>query len=110
MIIFLKYAKKSRYQEIYNPDIYSINGSNLWLRTNYLDIQPTKYIKISERLKKRRNLKQEEIDGSDRKIRIRLIVKCSICKQTGHKKSNCKMTQNTQENQLTQTSQQTQTR
>lgn len=102
----LEIYKKSRYQEIYNPDMYSINGSNLWLRTKYLDIQPTKYIKNSKRPKKR-NLKQEETDESDHKIRIGSIIKYSRCKQTGHKKSNYKMTPNTQENQLTQASQQT---
>ncbi|XP_058768325.1 uncharacterized protein LOC131642054 [Vicia villosa] len=49
------------------------------------------------RPKKRRNLEQGEIDGSDKKMRrIGLEIRCSRCKQSGHNKTTCKITQSTQ--------------
>lgn len=38
--------KKSINQAVYNPVMYPINGSNLWVRKKYLDVQPQKYRKL----------------------------------------------------------------
>ncbi|XP_058726989.1 uncharacterized protein LOC131598396 [Vicia villosa] len=44
------------------------------------------------RPKKRRNLEQGELDGTDRKMRrTGFIVKCSRCKKQGHNKLTCKV-------------------
>lgn len=101
-----EYYKKLRYISVYNHVIYLVNGSNLWVRTLYLDVQQPKYGKIPRRPNKIRNLEQGKIDGSDRKMRRTcLIVKCSRCKQTSHNKCTCKMTQPTQPSQANQQTQ-----
>ncbi|CAI8585004.1 unnamed protein product [Vicia faba] len=44
------------------------------------------------RPKKKRNLEQGEIDGTDRKLRrTGFIVKCSLCNKIGHNKKTCKV-------------------
>lgn len=84
--------KKSKYQVVYNPVIYFVNDSNLWVKTEYLVVHPPKFRKMSGKLKKKMNLTQGEIDGYDRKMRrIEFILKCSRCKQISHIKSICKM-------------------
>ncbi|XP_058749184.1 uncharacterized protein LOC131622171 [Vicia villosa] len=75
------YYKKSRYMSVYKHVIYPINGSNLWVRTQYPYVKPPKYKKMLGRPKKKRNIKQRDIDGIGRKIRrTGLIAKCSRCK------------------------------
>ncbi|XP_058758429.1 uncharacterized protein LOC131631679 [Vicia villosa] len=98
-----EYYKKSRYIAVYKPVIYPVNGSNLWEKTQYPDVHPPKYRKMPGRPKKKRNLEQGEIDGSDRKLRrTGLIVKCSRCKKSGHNKATCKVTGPTQTTESTQ--------
>ncbi|XP_058779988.1 uncharacterized protein LOC131653730 [Vicia villosa] len=94
------YYRKSRYVEVYKPVIFPVNGSNLWVRTEYPDVLPPKYRKMLGRPKKRRNLEQGEIDGSDRKMRrTGFIVSCSRCKKPGHNKLTCKVPSTTQASQ-----------
>src|SRR4051812_13704299 len=50
------FYKKSRYQVVYQPIIYSINGINLWIKIEYPNMQPPKFRKMTGRPKKRRNL------------------------------------------------------
>lgn len=70
------------------------------VRTEYPDVQPPKYRKMLGRPKKRRNLEQRDIDGSDYKMRITsFIVKCSRCKKSSHNKPTYKMTSATQPSQ-----------
>ncbi|CAK8537837.1 unnamed protein product [Lathyrus sativus] len=84
--------------EVYKHVIFPVNGSNLWVRTKYPDVQPPKYMKMPGRPKKRRNLEQSEIDGSDRKMRrTGFNVKCSRCKKSGHNKLTCKVTPSSQQ-------------
>ncbi|XP_058726957.1 uncharacterized protein LOC131598362 [Vicia villosa] len=88
-----EYYRKSRYIAVYKPVIYPVNGSNLWARTQYPDVHPPKFRKMPGRPKKKRNLEQGELDGTDRKLRrTGLIVKCSRCKKSGHNKATCKVT------------------
>ncbi|XP_058747068.1 uncharacterized protein LOC131620060 [Vicia villosa] len=88
-----EYYRKSRYIVLYKPVIYPVNGSNLWARTQYPDVHPPKYRKMPRRPKKKRNLEQGELDGTDKKIRrTGLIVKCSRCKKSWHNKATCKVT------------------
>ncbi|XP_058765013.1 uncharacterized protein LOC131638472 [Vicia villosa] len=61
------YYRKSMYMKVYSSIIYPLNGSNLWVRTEYPDVLPPKYRRMLGRPKKRRNLEQGEIDGSDKK-------------------------------------------
>lgn len=83
-----KFEKKSRYQVVYQSIIYLVNGTNLWIRTKYLDVEPPKFRKIPGRPKKRRNLEKGAIDGTDRKmIKTRMVLICSRCRQIGHNKS-----------------------
>ncbi|XP_058739607.1 uncharacterized protein LOC131611723 [Vicia villosa] len=91
------YYRKSIYVEFYKPVIFPVNGSNLWVRTEYPDVMPPTYRKMPGRPKKRRNLEQGEIDGSDRKMRRNgFIVSCSRCKKQGHNKLTCKVPSTTQ--------------
>ncbi|XP_058733729.1 uncharacterized protein LOC131605384 [Vicia villosa] len=102
-----EYYRKSRYIAVYKPVIYPVNGSNLWARTQYPDVHPPKFRKMPGRPKKKRNLEQGELNGTDRKLRrTGLIVKCSRCKKSGHNKATCKVTGPTQPT-TQQTSQQT---
>ncbi|CAL5195295.1 unnamed protein product [Lathyrus oleraceus] len=90
---------KSRYMAVYNHVIYPVNGSNIWVKTPYSDVQPPKYRKMFGIPKKRRNLEQGEIDGTDRKMRrTSFIVKCNRCKKAGHNKLTCKVTLQSQGN------------
>ncbi|CAL5214447.1 unnamed protein product [Lathyrus oleraceus] len=74
--------KKVKYHEVYNHVIYPINGFNLWERTIYNDVQPPVFRKMLGSPKKKRNLEQGEVDGSDRKLRrIGLHIKCNKCKK-----------------------------
>lgn len=57
-----EYYRKSRYTTVYKHVIYLVNGSNLWVKTPYMDLQPPKYRKMSGRQNNMRNLKQGEID------------------------------------------------
>ncbi|XP_058733971.1 uncharacterized protein LOC131605655 [Vicia villosa] len=83
-----EYYMKSRYIAVYKLVIYPVNGSNLWARTQYPDVHPPKFRKMPGRPKKKRNLEQGELDGTDRKNRrTGLIVKCSRCKKSGHNKA-----------------------
>ncbi|XP_058755786.1 uncharacterized protein LOC131629000 [Vicia villosa] len=87
-----EYYRKSRYMQVYQPVIFPVNGSNLWERTEYPDVLPPKFRKMPGRPKKRRNLEQGELDGTDRKMRrTGFIVKCSRCKKQGHNKLTCKV-------------------
>ncbi|CAK8567158.1 unnamed protein product [Lathyrus sativus] len=87
------YYRKSRYIEVYKHVIFLVNDSNMWVKTEYPDVQPPKYRKMPGRLKKTWNLKQWEIDGFDRKMRRTcFIIKCSRCKKPGHNKLTCKVT------------------
>src|SRR3954463_9658701 len=61
--------RKSRYIEVYEPVLYPVNGSNLWVKTPYSDVRPPKHRRMPGRPKKKRNREQGEIDGTDRKIR-----------------------------------------
>ncbi|XP_058768549.1 uncharacterized protein LOC131642290 [Vicia villosa] len=91
------YYRKSMYMKVYSSIIYPLNGSNLWARTEYPDVLPPKYRRMPGRPKKRRNLEQGEIDGSDKKMRrVGLAIRCSRCKKPGHNKTTCKITQSTQ--------------
>ncbi|XP_058761190.1 uncharacterized protein LOC131634538 [Vicia villosa] len=88
-----EYYRKSRYIAVYKPVTYPVNGSNLWERTQYPDVHPPKFRKMPGRPKKKRNLEQGELDGTDRKLRrTGLIVKCNRCKKLGHNKATCKVT------------------
>ncbi|XP_058726261.1 uncharacterized protein LOC131597588 [Vicia villosa] len=92
--------KKARYISVYEPIIYPVNGTNLWVRTEYPDVQPPKFKKMPGRPKKKRNREQGEIDGSDRKMRkTGMVLRCTRCRQTGHNNSTCKMTPPTQASQ-----------
>ncbi|CAL5208570.1 unnamed protein product [Lathyrus oleraceus] len=74
----LEYYRKSRYKAIYKHVIYHVNGSNLWVKKPYPDVQPPKYRNMPGRPKKMRNLKQEEIYGTEIKMRRTcFIVKCN---------------------------------
>ncbi|CAK8543818.1 unnamed protein product [Lathyrus sativus] len=87
------YYRKSRYMEVYKHVIFHVNGSNMWVRIEYPDVQPPKYRKMPGRPKKRKKLEHGEIDSSDRKMRrIGFIVKYSRCKKPGHNKLACKVT------------------
>ncbi|XP_058776504.1 uncharacterized protein LOC131650808 [Vicia villosa] len=98
--------KKARYISVYEPIIYPVNGTNLWVRTEYPDVQPPKFKKMPGRPKKRRNREQGEIDGTDRKIRkTGMVLRCTRCRQIGHNKSTCKRTQPPQDTQATATQQ-----
>ncbi|XP_050875886.1 uncharacterized protein LOC127079542 [Lathyrus oleraceus] len=74
-----EYYMKSRYMEVYKHMSYHVNGSNLWVKTPFPDVQPPKYRKMSGRPKKRGNIEQGEIDGTGIKMRrTSFIVKCSM--------------------------------
>lgn len=47
-----EYYRKPRYMEVYKHVIYHVNGSTLWVGTEYPDVQPPKYRKMSGRQKK----------------------------------------------------------
>ncbi|CAK8568201.1 unnamed protein product [Lathyrus sativus] len=57
--------KKSRYQVVYEPIIYPVNGTKLWVITEHPYVQSPKFKKMPGRSKKRRNREQGEIDGTD---------------------------------------------
>ncbi|XP_058753673.1 uncharacterized protein LOC131626849 [Vicia villosa] len=96
------YYRVSAYKAVYKHVLYPMNGSNLWVRTPYPDVQPPKYRKMPGRPKKRRNLEQGEIDGSDKKMRrTGFIIKCFRCKKVGHNKLTCKVTPPAQPSQAT---------
>lgn len=70
---------------LYKRVIYPVNGSNVWVRTEYPHVQPPKYRKIRRRPKKMRNLEQGEIVGSDCKMRrTSFIIKSNRCKKLGN--------------------------
>lgn len=95
-----EYYKKSRYMADYKHVIYPVNGSNMWVRTKYPDVQPPKYRKMPGRPNKNMNLEQGEIDGSNCKIRrTGFIVKWSRCKKPGYNKHTCKVTPTSQPSQ-----------
>ncbi|XP_058749010.1 uncharacterized protein LOC131621966 [Vicia villosa] len=96
------YYRVSTYKTVYKHVLYPVNGSNLWVRTPYPDVQPPKYRKMPGRPKKLRNLEQGEIDGSDKKMRMTgFIIKCSRCKKVVHNKLTCKVTPPAQPSQAT---------
>lgn len=75
----LKYTKKkSRYRIVYNLGIYPVNGSNLWVKAYYLNVQPSNYKKDPGRPKKKMNLDQGEFDGFDRKMRRVWLIICNV--------------------------------
>ncbi|CAL5189906.1 unnamed protein product [Lathyrus oleraceus] len=87
-----EYYRKSRYMAVYKHVIYPVNGSNIWVKTPYPDVQPPKYRNMYGILKNGSNLEQGEINGIDRKMRgIGFIVKCSRCNKAGHDKLTCKV-------------------
>ncbi|XP_058776147.1 uncharacterized protein LOC131650454 [Vicia villosa] len=45
--------RKSMYMKVYSSIIYLVNGSNLWIRTEYPDVQPPKYMRMPGRPKKK---------------------------------------------------------
>lgn len=95
-----EYYMKSRYMAIYKHVIYHVSGSNLWVKTPYPNVQPPKYRKMRGRPKKRKNLEQGVIGGTDRKMRKAcFIVKFSRCKKEGHNKLTLKVTPTTQQSQ-----------
>ena len=71
------YYRVSRYKTIYRFVLYHVNGSNLWAKTPYPDVQPPKFRKMPGRPKKRRNLEQWEIDGSNKKIEKNILY-CKV--------------------------------
>lgn len=74
----LDFTNKLRYSSVYNPMIYLLNKSNLWVKTKYPHVKSLKYRKMSGRPNKRKNLEHGEIYGSNHKMRKTiLIVKCS---------------------------------
>ncbi|XP_058759791.1 uncharacterized protein LOC131633092 [Vicia villosa] len=63
-----EYYRKSRHIAVYKPVIYPVNGSNLWVRTQYPDVHPPKYRKMPGRPKKKRNLDKENLMGLPKKL------------------------------------------
>lgn len=62
------------------PKMRAHNGSNLWVRIYYPDVQLPKYRRMAGGSKSRRNLEHGEINDFGRKMRItKLIVKCNRC-------------------------------
>lgn len=49
----LEIYKKSKYQVVYNPVIYFVNDSNLWVKTEYPVVHPPKFRKMPENLRRK---------------------------------------------------------
>jgi hypothetical protein len=82
--------KKEAYAECYSSKIYPANGENLWMRTEYTDLQPPAIKKQPRRPKKKRRLDASELLREEGQMkRASYGIKCSRCKQSGHNKSTC---------------------
>jgi len=82
--------KKEQYAACYSNIIFLVNGQDLWMRTNCIDLQPPLVKRQPGRPKKKRRLDASELmrDNSQMK-RASYGIKCSRCKQTRHNKSTC---------------------
>ena len=84
--------RKERYVECYSSIIYPANGQNLWVRTEYTELQPPPIKRQPGRPKKKRRLEGGELRKNDSEMRGATYgIKCSRCKQLGHNKSTCKL-------------------
>jgi len=82
--------KKEAYVDCYSSMIYPTNGQNLWMRTEYADLQPPAIKKQPRRPKKKRRLDASELLREEGQMkRASYGIKCSRCKQFGHNKSRC---------------------
>jgi hypothetical protein len=84
--------RKERYVDCYSSIIYPANGQNLWVRTEYTDLQPPPIKRQPGRPKRKRRLEAGELKKNDNEMRRATYgIKCSRCKQLGHNKSTCKL-------------------
>jgi hypothetical protein len=84
--------RKERYVECYSSIIYPANGHNLWVRSEYTDLQPPPIKRQPGRPKRKRRLEARELRKNDNEMRrAKYGIKCSRCKQLGHNKSTCKL-------------------
>lgn len=82
--------KKEAYVDCYSSMIYPANGQNLWMKTEYTDLQPPAIKKQPGRPKKKRRLDASELLKEEGQMkRASYGIKCSRCKQSGHNKSRC---------------------
>jgi len=76
--------------ECYSSIIYPVNGQNLWMMTEYTDLQPPAIKKEPGRPKKKRSLDSSELlRDSGQMKRASYGIKCSRCKESRHNKSTC---------------------
>jgi len=72
--------------------IYLVNGQCLRERTEYGDLQPPQIRSKLGRPKKKRNKEAgASLKDETQLKKARWGIKCSICKQSGHNKSTCKL-------------------
>ncbi|RYR79111.1 hypothetical protein Ahy_A01g003975 [Arachis hypogaea] len=83
--------KKEAYIMCYKEVIHSLNGLELWERTQYDDVIPPPYRKLSHRpVKKRKRRAADEDNRSQTHLsRKGEVQRCSNCGGVGHKKSGC---------------------
>ena len=83
------YYSREAYGVCYGHKVASINGMDMWLVTEFDEIQPPKYKKGPGRPKK---LKRRELDENPNKTRLRrdpTPYKCSRCQATCHNMRRC---------------------
>ncbi|XP_022635199.1 uncharacterized protein LOC111241422 isoform X1 [Vigna radiata var. radiata] len=82
--------RTTTYEETYNPIIFSVNGPELWQRTSYPDILPPPNRVLPGRPRKKRRLESWEQMRDDTQLGQAGIPKrCGICRQLGHRRTNC---------------------
>ncbi|XP_014506444.1 uncharacterized protein LOC106766211 [Vigna radiata var. radiata] len=82
--------RTTTYEETYNPIIFPVNGPELWQRTSYPDILPPPNRVLPGRPRKNKRLESWEQIRDDTQLGQAGIPKrCGICRQLGHRRTNC---------------------
>ncbi|RYR00271.1 hypothetical protein Ahy_B07g088377 [Arachis hypogaea] len=85
------YYNKDAYLRCYQEVIHPLNRPDLWERSQYDDVMPPPYRRLSHRpvKKRKRGLGDEDNRSQTHLSRRGQIQRCSNCGGVGHKKSGC---------------------
>ncbi|XP_057795021.1 uncharacterized protein LOC131011251 [Salvia miltiorrhiza] len=92
MSMILNWYHKSMYQKAYEYTIKPVPGVKFFKKELHAPIEPPPWEKMTGRPRKNRIRAQNEPSSSTRLSRKGQIQRCSICKDTGHKKTFCPTT------------------